>query len=272
MIRSRDEARGLADMIALEGAWEANAWKHTCLLCWNSGESPLHKIENNGTCCLIRTRTLRFLAICAHVWNGYESFSETRGGAHLWLSLTAGDLCSAPSIAFQLSNPRLIAKDEGLDLATITFDAIDSLEAWRFHYLRPASTPTVRKGDIIHFLGFPGDTVRSGNPERRLSYCFTSRMVHDLGRTQFMLHDQPGTVHHIDRHGQAASAFRAGGESGAPAFKVGRDAQLHLAGIVSKLCSSGLTSGGAAPHETSDGDVYITYASFIQADGSVVSP
>jgi hypothetical protein len=229
-------------------------------------------MDDNGTCCLIQTRTRRFLATCAHVWNAYEAFSGTRVGAQLWLSLTAGDLCSAPSIPFPLSNPGLIAKDAGLDLATVTFDGIDSLEAWRFHYLRPATTPTVRSGDFIYILGFPGDAVRSGNPWLRLSYCLTARPVHDLGRTQFILHDEPGNVHHTDRHGQAAPAFRAGGGSGAPAFKLRKDSQVQLAGIVSKLCSSGLTSGVATPYEMSDGDVYITYASFIQADGSLMPP
>jgi len=130
----------------------------------------------------------------------------------------------------------------------------------------------VRKHNIVHFLGYPGDSIREGRPDMILSYCFSSRTVHDVGRTQFVLHEKPGGMHHTDRHGCKTSAIRACGESGAPVFKVGRDFDLELAGIVSRLCSSGLASGEATPYEMSDGDVFITHAYFIQEDGSLASP
>ncbi len=267
-----NEAIGLANLITLEGRWEAHARRHTCLLCWNEGQSPVHQIANNGTSCLVRTRTHRILVTCDHVWRGFEDYRKANNGAQLWISLGADDLPSSPSFPLQLSNPRCLAKDEGLDLATITFDEIDSLDARRFCYLRPSSRPNVRKHNIVHFLGYPGDSIREGRPDMILSYCFSSRTVHDVGRTQFVLHEKPGGMHHTDRHGCKTSAIRACGESGAPVFKVGRDFDLELAGIVSRLCSSGLASGEATPYEMSDGDVFITHAYFIQEDGSLASP
>ena len=137
-----NEVIGLANLITLEGRWEAHARKHTCLLCWNVGQSPVHQIEDNGTCCLVRTRLRRFLVTCAHVWSGFEEFRNTQNRAQLWISLVDDDQPSAPSRPRLLPNPQLIAKHDGLDLATIIFDKIDSFDARRFCYLRPSSRPT----------------------------------------------------------------------------------------------------------------------------------
>lgn len=263
---------GLATLITLEGRWEAHARRHTCLLCWNVGESPVHQIVNNGTCCLIRTRLRRLLVTCAHVWSGFEEFRRSQNGAQLWISLVDDDQPSSPSRPRPLPNPQLIAKDDGLDLATIVFDTIDALDARRFCYLRSSDEPRVRRGDIVHFLGYPGDAVRAGNPGLTLNYCFTSRDVHDVGRTQFVLHERTGGIHHTNKHGEPTSAFRAGGESGAPVFKIRQNFELELAGIVSRLCSSGLASGEARPYEMSDGDVFATHTCFIQDDGSIARP
>jgi len=270
MTSKDDTGIRLATMNALEVGWETHARRHTCMLCWNEGQSPLRQYDNGATCCLIRTRVRRFLITCAHVWSAFESFSSKRSNAHLWLSLVASDLPSAPAIPFKVRNPSLIAAHDGLDLATCAFDGIDSLEAWGFCNL--GGTPAVRQGDIVHFLGYPVDGVRAGIPLLTLNYCFTSRTIHDVGHTQFILHDQHGTVHHTNRQRGSNPPFRAGGERGAPVFKVTTDFTLELVGIVSKLSSSGLTSGGATPHEMSDGDVYITHTSFIQPDGSITPP
>jgi hypothetical protein len=171
-----------------------------------------------------------------------------------------------------LSNPQLIAKDDSLDLATIAFEQIDSLEAQRFFYFKPSPIPTAQTGDIVHFIGYAGDAVREGNPNWTLNYCYSSRTIHDVGRIRFVLHSPPGTVHHEDKNGKPTAAFRAGGESGAPVFKVSHNFDLELAGIVSQLCSSGLGSGEMTAHEMSDGDVFITHSCFIQHDGSIASP
>src|ERR1700677_1878197 len=112
------DSAGLANLISLEGRWESLARRHTCLLCWNVGQSPVNRIENNGTSCLVRTRTRRILVTCAHVWDGFDDFRRAHTGAQLWISLGADDLPLAPSFPLALSNPQLIAKDDSLDLAT----------------------------------------------------------------------------------------------------------------------------------------------------------
>lgn len=267
-----DDSVGLASLIALEGHWETLVRRHTSLICWNFGQSPTDQIVNNGTCCLVRTRTRRVLVTCAHVWSGFEDFRQAHPDAQLWISLTANDSPHSPSFPLLLSNPRLIDKNDSLDLATVTFDSIDSLEAQRFFYFRLNSEPAARAGDIVHFIGYAGDAIREGNPRLILNYCYSSQTVHDVGRTQFILHSEIGTIHHEDKNGKPTSAFRAGGLSGAPVFKVRDNLELDLAGVVSKLCSSGLGGGRMEQYEMSDGDVFITHACFIQDDGSVASP
>ena len=272
MRTQHDQAIGLANLITLEGRWEAHARRHTCLLCWNDGQSPVYQIADNGTCCLVKTRTRRILVTCAHVWNGFEKFRKATKEAQLWISLVADDQMSSPSFPRALSKPQCLAKDDRLDLAIITFDEIASLDARRFCYLRPSSKPVVRKRDVVHFLGYPGDSIREGRPRMILNYCYSSRTVHDVGHTQFVLHERVGAMHHTDRDGEPTAAIRACGESGAPVFKVRPDFELELAGIVSMLCSSGLGSGVAEPYKMSDGDVYITHTCFIQDDGLLASP
>ncbi len=267
-----DEVIGLTNQITFEGRWEAHARRHTCLICWNDGQSPVHQIEDNGTCCLVRTRQRRLLVTCAHAWDGFDKFRKSQNGAQLWISLVDDDRASSPARPRSLPNPQLIAKHDSLDLATITFDDIDSLDARRFCYLKPSTTPTLQKRDAVHFLGYPSDSIRDGRPRMILNYCYTSRTVHEVGQTQFVLHDVAGAVHHENKHGEPTSAIRACGESGAPVFKVRKDFELELAGIVSMLCSSGLGSGEATPYETSDGDVFITHTCFIQDDGSIADP
>lgn len=121
-------AAGFADIAAFEVGWESHARRHTCLLCWNRGQSPVVHRDDNGTCCLVRTRTRKFLATCAHVWRGYQSFCSKQSEASLWLALPASDLPTAPAFPLRLAGVRLLAADERLDLATLTFDAMESLE------------------------------------------------------------------------------------------------------------------------------------------------
>src|SRR6185436_3700763 len=86
-----NEIIGLANLITLEGGWEATARKHTCLLGWNCGELPVDYLADNGSCCLLQTARIRFLVTCAHVWVGFETFRDKHTNARLWLSLLADD-------------------------------------------------------------------------------------------------------------------------------------------------------------------------------------
>lgn len=269
MQNSNDQAAEIANRIFLEGRWEEAARKHTCLLGWNAGQLLPEPLADNGTCCLIQTRVRRFAVTCEHVWAGYETFRNTKAESRLWISLV-GDLCSlAPSAALPLSNPKALSVDKSLDLAVFTFDEIDSLESWRFWPFRYTSPSKVNKGDIVHFLGFPGEAVRAGSPNRILNYCFASQSVHDVSYNKFVLHSAPGTMHHVNRDGQDGAAFRIGGASGAPVFKVCRNFDLELAGVVTDLSSCGLRGSASQQYEMSDGDVFATLACAIQEDGSL---
>lgn len=211
----------------------------------------------------------RIAATCEHVWRGYEEFRNSEAEPRLWISLVGGYHISAPSAALMLSNPKALCVDKSLDLAVFTFDEIDSLESWRFWPFRYANTSKVNKGDIVHFMGFPGEAVRAGSANRILNYCFSSQTVHDVGYNKFVLHSAPGTMHHINRDGEDGAAFLIGGASGALVFKVCRNFDLAVAGVISDLSSCGLNGSESQHYEMSDGDVYATHACFIQEDGSI---
>ena len=259
-----------ASLIALEEHWEATARKHTCLLGWNAGKSIPDPLTDNGTCCLVQACSARFAVTCEHVWQGYEIFKSANPGSRLWISLVKNDQCFTPSYAQMLSNPRAIAVNKSLDLAVFTFDQITALEPWRFHQYQSPSREKAKKGDIVHFLGFPGEAVRAGAGERNLNYCFSSDVIHDASHSRFMLHSAPGTIHHENQVGESCAAFRICGASGAPVFKVCQNFELALAGVVSALSSSGLGDAATARYEMSDGDIYVTHACFIQEDGSIM--
>lgn len=265
-----ENTEAIANRIALEGRWEATARKHTCLLGWNGGQLLPEPLADNGTCCLIQTRVRRFAVTCEHVWSGYEAFRKAKAEPRLWISLVRDDHGSTPSAALMLSNPQVIAADKFLDLAVFTFDEINTLEHWRFWQFRFTTASKTNKGDIVHFLGFPGEALRRGATNRILNYCFSLQTIHDVGHTKFVLHSVPGTMHHKNRDGEDIPAFRICGASGAPVFKVGKSLNLSLAGVISDLSSSGC-GGTSQPYEMSDGDIYVTHAHFIQEDGSIVS-
>lgn len=262
---------GLANRIALEGRWEATARKHTCLLGWNAGQTIPEPLINNGTCCLLQTRLCRFLVTCEHVWQGYDTFRAANRDSRLWISLVRDEQFRSPSYAFMPSNPRVIASDAELDLAVISFDEINQFEPWRFFRFRPPTCTKAQKGGIVHFLGFPGEAVRSGSVNRVLNYCFFSQVIHDVSYSRFLLHSAPGTAHHENQEGKEMGAFKVGGTSGAPVFKVNDNFELSLAGVVSDLSSSGLGALAPQSYELSDGDIYVTHASFIQEDGTIAS-
>lgn len=264
-----ESAEAIANRIALEGRWEAIARKHTCLLGWNAGHLLPEPLADNGTCCLIQTHAGRFVVTCEHVWRGYEAFRNAEAEPQLWMSLVKYDQGSAPSAALPLSNPQAIAADKSLDLAVFTFDGIDALEPWRFWQFHLSRASRANKGDLVHFLGFPGEAIRAGATDRILNYCFSSRVIHDVGYNKFVLHSAPGTMHHKNRQGEDCAAFRICGASGAPVFKVEYDFSLSLAGVISDLSSSGCRSA-TQPYEMSDGDIYVSHACFVREDGSIV--
>ncbi len=266
-----NDAGAIANRITLVGGWEATARKHTSLLGWNAGQLLPDPLADNGTCCLIQTRVRRFAVTCEHVWSGFEAFRKAKAEPRLWISLVQDNQGSAPSHARMLSNPQAIATDKSLDLAVFTFDGIDALEPWRFWQFRFTTSSKANKGDIVNFLGFPGEALRSGTANRVLNYCFLSQDIHDVGCKKFLLHSAPGTLRHKDQQGKESAAFRICGASGAPVFKVGKNFTLSLAGVVSDLSSSGCGSA-IQPYEMSDGDIYVTHACFIQEDGLILPP
>ncbi len=277
------DAKTIALEIATEGAIEAFLRKHSALICWNeSGVSPVIDRADNGTCCFIKSEKLRFVASCAHVWQGFEKFASEHD-ARLWLSLVESDRVLAPAFPFLVAKPKLICEDVAADLATFTFEGINSLEPWRFYRFRETPRHKVQVGDRVFFLGYAGDGVRNGEASWTLNFSFFTNRVADTGWRRFLLHNKPGEHHSFDGAGKEIPPHRIPGVSGAPVFRVrnlGRiPLDLSLVGFVSQLCSSGLAKsqrevgGGASGngYEMSDGDMFVTYSDILAVDGSLDS-
>lgn len=253
----------------LEGVVETIALKHSCLLGWNEGNPTPEPLADNGTCCLVRTPYRRFAITCDHVWSGWQKFRGNRPQSRLWVNLIHNPSFSEPSAAVELKSPREVATDKTLDLAVFTFDGIDDLEAWRFAPFQFVKETKAKQGDIVHFVGFPGETVRSGAGRRSLNYVMASHVVHDSSHNRFVLHSAKESLHHKGPDGREQGPFRICGASGAPVFKVGSDYKASLVGIVSDLSSSGLCGAAGGQYEMSDGDVWVSHTAFVSADGSI---
>jgi hypothetical protein len=263
------EARFLTEWIMIHCRGEAFARRHASVFGWNQGESSSKHFEDNGTCCLVQTRTKRFLTTCAHVFKGFEDFRAARPKARLWLSLIAGEPLHSPAVALEVSNLRLIDIDERLDLATVSFDKIDSLEDWRFCRVQSGPISRVCEGDKVQILGFPGDGLRAGISDNTLNHYFELATVHSVGRQKFLLHSPRDSQHHRNMENKECSPVRIGGLSGAPVFKVDIVSIPILVGIVTDLCSNGLGDSPTRQYEMSDGDIYAVHANFIQKDGLI---
>ena len=273
----RYDPRVIALELATEGAIEAVLRKHTALICWNDqNASPCHEIADNGTCCFLQSEALRFIVTCEHVWRGFRTYCDAHESPRLWLSLVANDEPFAPSFPFQVENPREIAVDDRLDLATLTFNGISTLEPWRFYPFRDRRR--VSTGDRVFFIGFTGDGVRGALAYQGLSYTLASNRVSDVGYCQFHLHNKPGSQQILGRTGKAMPPERWPGISGSPVFRVKNLMRPvpELVGFVRHLSSPGLTQSvpvisvtSKGGYELSDGDVYIAHADFIYADGKL---
>ena len=275
-------ARELAFKIEFEGRIDAVLSKHTVFICWNKpGESPVRTQEDGATGCLIQSGNLRFVATCSHVWKSYLRDVAEKGANCLWLGLVANDSVSAPVFPHRVANPILIAESTGLDLATFTFDGINSLERWRFYRMRNTPRQKVRKGEGVFFSGYPRDIVRASSASRRLGFTGFRLTVTDVSYCRFLLSDQSGTRHMRNRFGKETQHHRIPGVSGAPVFRLGNlgvgPPDLFLAGTVSIVGSPSLTKSTSEPvglgskgdYELSDGDMHVVHAQFIHADGLI---
>jgi len=265
-----------------ETAVEAILKQHAALICWNEpGVSPVTRREDNGTCCFVSTGDFRFVVTCAHVWEGFQNYLIKNGNGCLWVSLTLHPGANGPSIPYRIANPILIDKNDGLDLATFTFEGIEKLESWRFYPYFRNSSQAISKGEGVFFLGYPGDEVRRATAIGVLGYTLFKFTVHDVSHRTFLLHDPPGARQWVDAGGNRLPMQRIPGVSGSPVLRVARSShgllKIDLAGFVSGLLSPGITNSDLEPvgmessgsYEMSDGDIFITQARFLQLDGSI---
>ena len=255
--------------IVFEGELEAALRRHTGLVCWTVGESsPALGVKDSGTFCFIQTQQKRFLLTCSHIWKGFEK--EKANGVCLWVSLILNENLGSPTFPFLVKNPILIEEDTRLDLATITFDGIDSLESWRFCYLIKPSKQRLVKGSPACFIAYTGEGLREGESQRVLNYSLFTLTVYEIGHTKFLLHDGSGSSHLVDKNGNEIAPIKMGGASGAPIFSFDSNLKFWLAGVVCEISSPGLqsceTSGN---YEMSNGDIYAAYADFVQTDGTI---
>ncbi|MBI2927232.1 MAG: hypothetical protein HYY24_16180 [Verrucomicrobia bacterium] len=165
-------------------------------------------------------------------------------------------------------------------MATLTFGEIDMLERWRFYQFDANRLPSLAGGDVVFFIGYPGDYIRHGSRDRVLRYTRYNRTVTETSWTGFVLHSPPDKLHLIDRSGRETPAERITGISGAPVFRLNAKLGLDLIGFVRRVSSCGMSQsheaisclGNEKGYEKSDGDIYATYVRFIREDGFIAKP
>lgn len=261
--------KGVANRIAFDGEVEANLRRHCGLICWTDpGVSPVRHVIDNGSFTFVETSNCRFLLTCSHVWQGFLKAKSDNPERRLWVSLVDDASVQSPSRPFAITNPRAIDEDTGLDLATITFDGIESLEQWRFHQVRvSAKLQSLTKGDPICFIGFTGEGIRKAAPRRLLSYSLFTLHVSDVGYKGFVIHDDSKSAKLYGDSGELIPPIRMGGASGCGIFGFSPSLKLRLVGVLTRSGASGLRHGEG--YEMSDGDFYASSANAVRTDGTI---
>jgi len=141
------------------------------------------------------------------------------------------------------------------------------------YYLRISSKPCkyhLTNGSPACFIAYTGGGLRADENRRVLNYSLFTIHVSDIAQTKFLLHNENGSSHLVDNSGNEIAPIQMGGASGSPIFSFDQDLKLWLAGVVCEISSPGLKGGkNAMSYEMSDGDIYATYADFVQSDGTI---
>jgi hypothetical protein len=208
----------------------------------------------NGTVALVDTGSRRILVTCAHVWLEFLKFREQNAGAMLSIKFQYGR-----GALTGILDAALIDCDEQLDLAVLATNLPEAILGHKefFQIQRfPIADPKPRQP--ISFLGFPGEARRVSETDVSFGYASFGLTVSDVSDSQILLANNDPRVLR-DGAGRLASPINVGGMSGAPAYTRTVSGGFNLAGFV-------------RAGNTSDSDIRLSKASFLQQDGQLLRP
>jgi hypothetical protein len=114
-------------------------------------QTPIGNITANGSFGLVDTGSKKLLVTCYHVWDGFQKARLENPDLMMCLFLDKGK-----PVLFAPAKP--IGEDQKLDLVTFDMESLlDACSNRKFYLLNQNPAPRVKKGDVLAFIGFPGN-------------------------------------------------------------------------------------------------------------------
>jgi hypothetical protein len=177
----------------------------------------------NGSFGLVNTGEKKILVTCDHVWEGFEE-------AHFHDKEMKMCVCLDLGNPVYFDHSRLIDHDKQADLPTFDMTGLSSAcKGLKFSNIKSKPPPTVKKGDIVVLIGFPGHGRITGD-----SFITFTRNPFGL-----IISSVDGNRFHSDLTNLTwkLDQDKYKGISGCPAFKVtyGRLSQIQLVGFAREV-------------------------------------
>lgn len=173
----------------------------------------------NGSFGLVDTGSKKLLVTCHHVWEAFQKAYAESPDLMMCLCLDKGN-----PVVFTPDKP--IAEDRELDI--VTFDAehlVSACGGRKFFPLHENPAPRVTKGNVLCFIGFPGNLR-----------CVIDGAL-GFGRSPYAVgvHSVDGLRFHSDITNVIKQPDQFGGISGCPCFSVRSGRPIQLVGFATSL-------------------------------------
>jgi hypothetical protein len=214
------------------------------------GKPKPMQADSNGTFGLVDTGSKKLLVTCQHVWDGFETFRQRNPAARMGLLLGTGTPILMP-------DKPPFASDRDLDLAVFDFEELLPYATHRkFYPVQKFPIERVHPGDIVAFLGYPGEGKQLSEFVGNFEYSSFGFSVTAVGDLAFTIQKGDDRRHLVDNAGRNVSDFELRGISGSPCYRLSRALKPQLVGFVKE------------GHST-DSSFFVAHASFIQPDGTL---
>lgn len=178
-------------------------------------ETAMGDVTANGSFGLVDTGNKKLLVTCYHVWDEFRKGRDKNSDLQMCICLDQRN-----PVVFAPEEP--LGEDRELDI--VTFDMEPLLEACggrTFYPLNQKPARKVAKGDVLFFIGFPGNLR-----------CVIDGAL-GFGRSPYALraHSMDNMRFYSDVSNVIKQSEQFGGISGCPCFVVQEDKPIRLAGF-----------------------------------------
>ena len=148
------------------------------------------KTFGNGTGSLIRLRGGSFIVTNHHVWKAFLDIKKSEPNVSLMLIRhdSGGDKIDVGEVGVDISEARVVALDEELDLAVLEYCSAEIEEAGKEYY-DLSSSPAIRatEGASGLFVGFPGSGENFEGERWTYSANLLQLRINSVSDTEFNL-------------------------------------------------------------------------------------